>query len=124
MDNHANEYKDEISSTKRKRNMYRSINDRPALLQELTTWRKEAHAQDPYRAVRRVTWFCDDDGLQLLCKTHPSNLWSAQDIIDLLGETEEWGQECGSQIYTVIANFDKARVKRALDEWPRKKAKM
>jgi len=71
-----------------------------------------------------MTWFCDDNGLQLLCKTHPSNLWSAQDIIDLLSETEEWGQECGSQIYTIITNFDKAWVKRALNEWPQKKAKM
>jgi len=51
MDDDANKCKDEITSAKRKRNMYHSINDRPALLQALTTWRKEAHAQDPYRAV-------------------------------------------------------------------------
>jgi len=113
-----------ITSVKRKRNVYRSIDDRPALLQELTTWRKDAHAQDPYRMVRRVTWFCDDDRLKLLSKTHPSNIWSVQDIVDLLGETEEWGRECGSQVYAVITNFDKARVKKALNEWSRKKAKM
>ncbi|KIJ57646.1 hypothetical protein HYDPIDRAFT_34911 [Hydnomerulius pinastri MD-312] len=92
-------------ATKRKRKTLRPKEEREILLAKLTSWRSQAHASDTYRS-RPVTWLCDDDGLELLSKTDPDNLRSVEALINLLGETEEWGQECGIQIFNVISRFD------------------
>ncbi|KAH0826952.1 hypothetical protein J3R83DRAFT_4610 [Lanmaoa asiatica] len=103
------------AATKHKRVQYRAREDRPNLLDTLEAWRCEAHIQDPYRSVRPITWICDDDELDLLSKTHPSKIGSAQDIVDLLQETAEWGIEFGQQLFDVIDQFDRARGERAFD---------
>lgn len=113
---------DETTSKKRKRVEYRALEDRPSLLQELEDWRKDVHAQDPLSGVRPATWLCDDDGLKLLSKTHPTNILSVKHIVDLLERTEEWGNEIGSQLYSLIIMFDRQRVKNRISEW-RKRAR-
>ena len=93
--------------TKHKRKQLRAKDDRPNLLEKLIIWREEPHSKDPYRLIRLETWICDDSGLELLSKTHPSNIQSVQDIVDLLHETDKH-MEFGSDIYTTIIRFDKA----------------
>jgi hypothetical protein len=52
-----------------------------------------------------------------LSKTHPTTILVVKNIIDLLGQTEEWGEEIGSQLYALIKKFDKTRVRNRIEEW-------
>ena len=102
-----------LTATKRKRTQHRAIEDRPGLLDTLVAWRNDVHTQDHYQSIRPLTRICGDDGLDLLSKTHPSQIRSVQDIVELLQETAAWGSRYGQQLFHVIHQFDRARVKRA-----------
>ena len=97
-----------------KRNQLHAKEDRSGLLKRLLTWRDETELKDPFKSTRPATYICDDPGLELLSKIHPSNIRSAQDIIDLLHETSEWGMEFALDLYATIHCFDKARFQKAL----------
>lgn len=80
--------------------------ERQKLLDILMAWREQAHADDPYRSVWPITRLIDNDGLELLSKTHPTGITSPSDLIVLLDETEEWGTEYGTKLFAIIKQFD------------------
>jgi len=94
---------------------YRAKEDRLGLFDTLVAWRYEVHTQNPLNVIWPATWILDDDGIDLLSKTHPSDIGSAQDIMVLLQETAEWTIEFGQQLFDVIKRFGRARVKTTLD---------
>lgn len=59
--------------------------------------------------MQPITWLCDDNSLELLSKTHPSNLKSVSDVIVILNETEEWAQGYGQKMFGVITEFARER---------------
>ena len=46
---------------------------------------------------------------------HPMKLKSLQDLVDLLGETEDWAKEYGGEIFKVIAQFNSEQGLRQQD---------
>jgi hypothetical protein len=95
--------------TKRRRNQLRDKSERGLLYEKLLNWRTQEHATDPLRSVQPITWLCDDNSLELLSKTHPSNLKSVSDVIVILNETEEWAQGYGQKMFGVITEFARER---------------
>ncbi|KIK79986.1 hypothetical protein PAXRUDRAFT_36316 [Paxillus rubicundulus Ve08.2h10] len=95
-----------LMSAKRKRIQYCAKEDRSPLFDTLISWRNKAHTQHPHHSVQPAMWLLDDNRLNLLSKTHPSNIHSAQDIIDLLQETVEWGTNYAQQLFNVITRFN------------------
>ncbi|KAH0831172.1 hypothetical protein J3R83DRAFT_13749 [Lanmaoa asiatica] len=79
-----------------------SPEDRLELLEQLTEWRNEVHQQDLFYPI---TWIIDDDGLELVSKTHPTKLQSFEDLIKLLAETEDWAKHFGVKMFDIISQF-------------------
>lgn len=94
---------------KRKRKSLRTKADQQPLYEKLVAWRSEAHAHHEDQTVYPLTWICDDQGLELLSKTHPDGLQSTQDIVNLLDETEEWACEFAGQVLDVIQQFNRSQ---------------
>lgn len=69
----------------------------------LSDWREHAHKEDPFFPH---TWLIDDDNIELISKTHPTKLQSLQDLVDLLGETEDWASDYGIKIFEIITQFE------------------
>ena len=104
------------TSTKRKHTQYRVKEDRAGLVNVLLTWRNNIHSMDRYRSVHPITWICDDNELQLLSKTHPSNIQNTKDVFNLLERmAPEWENDYAQQIIDVIKHFDRARFNKALN---------
>ena len=106
---------------KRKRKHLRTKADRQPLHEKLVAWRSEAHACHENQLVYPLTWICDDQGLELLSKTHPDDLQSTQNIIELLDETEEWGCEFAEQVLDIIQQFNQSQAGRSGLECPMKR---
>lgn len=83
----------------------RTAIEQDALLKHLTDWRERAHGENPFFPC---SWLIDDAGLELISKTHPSKLRSVQDLVGLLGETDDWAGEHGTKLFEVIAQFEES----------------
>ncbi|KIK40440.1 hypothetical protein CY34DRAFT_24809 [Suillus luteus UH-Slu-Lm8-n1] len=84
---------------KRRQNQLRDKNEHDILYERLSDWRAREHAVHPLQSVQPITWLCDNNGLELLSKTHPNNLRS----------TEEWRETCGQRLLEVINQFTSER---------------
>ncbi|KAG9310627.1 hypothetical protein JVU11DRAFT_9195 [Chiua virens] len=93
------------TATRRKRNQLRATAERQQLLDILIAWREQTHDEDPYQGVWPITRLIHDDGLELLSKTPATGITSLSDLV-ALEESEEWGSEYGTQIFTIIKQFD------------------
>ena len=102
------------TGTKRKHTQYRAKEDRASLFNTLLTWRNEAHDHDPDSFSQLEAYFIDNNGLDLLSKIHPTDISGPQTIVDLLQETPQWAGEFAQQIFNVIKQFDRARVRNAI----------
>jgi hypothetical protein len=96
---------------KRKRKSTKGQNcpttDRKPLLCRLRAWRSGAHLLDPLRAVRPISFICDDKSLVKLSTVRADKVTCVLDIVRLLEETDQWAEEWGGQIFDVIRGFDK-----------------
>ena len=104
-----------LTVAKRKRQpQYHAKEDRGSIFNTLLAWQNEAHNPDPDSFLQPATWLIDNKGLDLLSKIHPSDIYSPQAIVDLLQETPEWADDFAQQVFNVIKQFDRDRVKNAI----------
>jgi hypothetical protein len=73
--------------------------DRKPLQCRLRNWRSEAHLLDPLRAVRPLSFICDDKSLVKLSTLRADKVTCVLDLVRALEETEEWAQEWGEQVF-------------------------
>ncbi|KAF8124050.1 P-loop containing nucleoside triphosphate hydrolase protein [Boletus edulis] len=97
------------TTMKRKRTQLRAMAERQSLLDTLVSWRERAHAEDPYRGVWPAARLLNNNGLELLSKTHPNDITSPSDLVALLQESDEWGSEYSTEIFAIIKQFDQAK---------------
>ncbi|KAG9312619.1 hypothetical protein JVU11DRAFT_7025 [Chiua virens] len=77
--------------------------ERKELLKQLEEWREKAHQDDLFYLI---TWIINDDALKLVSKMHPTKLQSLDDLVKLLGETQDWSKRFGEKLFDdVIAEF-------------------
>ena len=78
-----------------------------ALLEELLQgWRRQAHQNYSLRAVLPASWILEDAQITLLAAIAPAKLTNAQDITQLLNETDEWSSKWSSQVFDLISTYN------------------
>ncbi|KAF8452791.1 P-loop containing nucleoside triphosphate hydrolase protein [Boletus edulis BED1] len=106
------------TTAKRKRNQLRVAAERQQLLDTLKAWRKRTHDNDPYRGVWPIEQLIDNNGLELLTKTHPTVIMSPSDLTTLLQESEAWEGNYGTEIFAIIQQFDQDRQRQGKAQHP------
>ncbi|KAJ7269062.1 P-loop containing nucleoside triphosphate hydrolase protein [Mycena rebaudengoi] len=84
----------------------RKVAERADLQDCLRDWLASAHAVDPLRAIRPPSFILDSKAIKSLASTHPGRMRSADEVISVLNETREWGDEWAAKIFEVIAAYD------------------
>lgn len=80
--------------------------ERKELVLRLRKWRRQAWHNYPLKSVCPKTWIIDDVDIQKLAKVYPEDIKNAQQIVDILRETEEWQNRWAGDIIEVINGYD------------------
>lgn len=88
------------------RKKYRSTNERDELVLRLTSRRDILHSLDSVYNAWPVFYLLSDAGIDLLSRTHPSELRSPADVTQLLSETDEWRTDFAHRFLLVIKVYD------------------
>ncbi|KAJ7091715.1 II DNA helicase [Mycena crocata] len=84
----------------------RKVAARSGLQNQLHIWLSKAHAEDPLRAVRPVSFILDRIGIKALSTVHPDRMQTVEHVVTALEETSEWAAQWGQEVLSVISNFD------------------
>jgi len=84
----------------------RPLKERGDLKLCLLSWRTETHEHDPLAAVRPPSFILDDKGIKTLATMHLTEIRNTTQVVQALGESEEWDQEWSKKILTVIQTYD------------------
>ena len=82
------------------------LKERQALKLRLLSWRTEASQNNPLAAVRPPMFILDDHGIKALATLHPNNIRNTSQVVQALGETDEWNNEWSKKILTVVQAYD------------------
>jgi hypothetical protein len=93
-------------SKRKQQPKYRPVIERQSLVSRLVSWRVEAHAEDPYAAVRPPSFIIDDKSIVKLARLPQNYLTDNSKVVAVLGETEEWKDEWSTKIFNVVYGFD------------------
>ena len=56
--------------------------------------------------MRPLTFILDDHGIKTLATLHPNNIRNTSQVVQALGETDEWNNEWSKKILTVVQTYD------------------
>ena len=94
--------------TKRKAGaVYRPLPEREVLDQNVIKWLKAASENDPLPGVRTMYDILSIPARRKLVSAASGSVRSCEEIISLLEETPEWGEEWAASLLEVIINFDR-----------------
>ncbi|KIK01226.1 hypothetical protein K443DRAFT_122470 [Laccaria amethystina LaAM-08-1] len=88
------------------KNKIQHLKEQQALKLQLLSWCTEASQNDPLAAVRPPTSILDNHGIKMLATLHPNNIRNTSQVVQALGETDEWDDEWSKKILTVIQTYD------------------
>jgi hypothetical protein len=91
---------------RRSKKKVRPLKDRGVLKIRLLSWRAETHEHDPLAAVRPPSFILDEKGIKTLAAIHPTEIRNTTQVVQALGETEEWDREWSKKILTIIQTYD------------------
>lgn len=91
---------------KRKYTRGRPTQDRPALIELLTDWRKVEHSDDPIASSFPIGFIIEDLSIVNLAKAPVNSFKCAHDITAYLNETLEWEGLWAEEILQLIIDFD------------------
>ncbi|KAK7016068.1 II DNA helicase [Favolaschia claudopus] len=84
----------------------RKVVQRAPLQEKLRSWLATAHASDPLRVVRPASFILDAKAIKSLSTVHPDRIQEVVDVVSTVEQTEEWGNEWGAAIFSVISAYD------------------
>ncbi|KAJ7724305.1 P-loop containing nucleoside triphosphate hydrolase protein [Mycena maculata] len=100
------EGEDVRTATKRKRNKYRPVKQRPKLVELLTEWVTEVHQKDELRFVRPPSFILDDTGIKELSRANSPIISSFKSVTYLLRQSEEWETLYAQALFELIKSYD------------------
>ncbi len=84
----------------------RATNQHKPLISRLLTWHAGMHSKDPLASVRPPLFILNDKAIKVLTRLHPSSVTQSEQVVDVLGKTQEWQDQWSILVFEVIWVYD------------------
>lgn len=82
------------------------MKERQFLELRLAEWLRDVHLADPLRFIRPPDVILSTTQRAILARFDPKKIKNAQDVVEVLEESADWGTEWAVKIFNVITQFN------------------